>query len=126
MRTSSVCPGGLLVAVRGAAVLVGQRWTMMKPCRMPGYGIDTLLPTAGVTPWAMLSLDPLSSPWLGTKLMRLVLYGALRSLALKRAPAAMARRVSDAGAPGTNLFMASVAVAYHLWGVLRPWLAQGG
>jgi hypothetical protein len=55
-----------------------------------------------------------------------VRYIGLGSLALKRAPNATTRGVSYAGALGVYFFMASVAVAHHPWGVLRPWLAQGG
>jgi uncharacterized membrane protein SirB2 len=117
---------GLLFAVRGAAVLAGQRWAMSKPWRMLSYAIDTLLLTAGVTLWTVLSLDPVSSPWLGTKLMLLVLYIVLGSLALKRAPTATARQASYAAALAVYLFMASVAVAHHPWGALRPWLSPGG
>jgi uncharacterized membrane protein SirB2 len=121
-----ISASGLLFAVRGAAVLASQRWAMSTPWRMLSYAIDTLLLTAGVTLWALLSLDPVSSPWLGTKLMLLVLYIVLGSLALKRAPTAAAQRVSYAAALGVYLFMVSVAVAHHPWGVLRPWLSQGG
>ena len=114
-----VLASGLLFAVRGAAVLAGQCWAMRPPWRWLSYGIDTLLLSAGVTLWFVLSLNPLNSPWLGTKLLLLVLYIGLGSLALKRAPTLAIRRLSYGAALGTYLFMASVAVAHHPLGVLH-------
>ena len=93
---------------------------------MLSYGIDTLLLTAGVALWAILSLNPVTSPWLGTKLLRLVLYVVLGSLALKRAPTMVARRASYAAALAVYLFMASVALAHHPLGFLQAWVSRGG
>jgi uncharacterized membrane protein SirB2 len=118
-----VLASGLLFAVRGAAVLAGQSWAMHKPWRWLSYGIDTVLLSAGVALWGILSLNLLHSPWLGTKLLLLVVYIVLGSLALKRAPTPAVRRLSYAAALGTYLFMASVAVAHHPLGVLHTWPA---
>ena len=68
-----VMASGLLFALRGALVLAGQGWAMARPWRMLSYGIDTALLAAGVTLWAGLSLNPVSSHWLGAKL--LLLFG---------------------------------------------------
>jgi uncharacterized membrane protein SirB2 len=114
-----VAVSGLLFAVRGMAVLTGQGWAMRRPWRWLSYGIDTLLLSAGITLWAILSLNPVQSPWLGTKLLLLVLYIVLGSLALKRAPTPATRRLSFAAALGLYLFMASVAVAHHPLGILH-------
>ncbi len=119
MHIALVAASGLLFAVRGAAVLTGQRWAMRSPWRWLSYGIDTLLLSAGVTLWAILSLNPVHSPWLGTKLLLLVLYIVLGSLALKRAPTPATRRLSYAAALCVYLFMASVAVVHHPMGVLQ-------
>jgi uncharacterized membrane protein SirB2 len=70
----------------------------------------------------MLSLSPLESSWLGTKLLLLVLYVLLGSLALKRAPTLASRRLGFAAALGVHLFMASVAVAHHPLGIVHPWV----
>ena len=40
----------------------------------------------GITLWVLLSWHPVQHPWLGTKLLLLLLYIVLGSLALKRAP----------------------------------------
>jgi uncharacterized membrane protein SirB2 len=114
-----VAVSGLLFAVRGAAVLAGQGWAMRRPWSWVSYGIDTLLLSAGVTLWAILSLNPVQSTWLGTKLLLLALYIVLGSLALKRAPTPATRRMSFVAALSVYLFMASVAVAHHPLGLFH-------
>lgn len=120
-----VLVSGGLFALRGALVLAGQNWAMARPWRLLSYGIDTLLLTAGVTLWILLSLNPVASPWLGVKLLLLVLYIVLGSLALKRARAPAARRASYAGALMVYLFMVSVANSHHPLGFLQDWLTHG-
>lgn len=116
---------GTLFALRGALVLAGQGWAMARPWRMLSYGIDTLLLTAGVTLWVLLSLNPVISLWLGAKLLLLVLYIVLGSLALKRARSPAVRRASYAGALMVYMFMASVALSHHPLGPLQVWLTHG-
>jgi uncharacterized membrane protein SirB2 len=120
-----VLTSGGLFALRGALVLAGKSWAMAKPWRIFSYGIDTLLLTAGVTLWVLLSLNPITSPWLGAKLLLLVLYIVLGSLALKRARSTAARRASYAGALMVYLFMASVAISHHPLGFLQGWMTHG-
>lgn len=121
-----VLASGSLFALRGALVLAGRGWAMARPWRMLSYGIDTLLLAAGVTLWAGLSLNPFDNAWLGAKLLLLLLYIVLGSLALKRARSAAARRACYVGALLVYLWMASVALAHHPLGLLQPWLNQGG
>lgn len=115
-----VLASGSLFALRGALVLAGQGWAMARPWRLLSYGIDTLLLGAGALLWALLSLNPVSSPWLGTKLLLLLLYIVLGSLALKRARGPQLRAACYAGALLVYLGMASVALAHHPLGWLRP------
>lgn len=98
---------------------------MAKPWRMTSYGIDTALLVAGVMLWAVLSLNPSSSPWLGAKLMLLVLYIVLGSLALKRARSLEVRAASYVAAVVVYLFMVSVALARHPLGFLQAWMTHG-
>jgi uncharacterized membrane protein SirB2 len=104
-------------ALRVALVLTGQGWAMAKSWWMRSYGIDTLLMAAGVTLWALLSLNAVASPWLAAGLL-LVLYIVLGSLALKRAKAPAARRASCAGALMVYMFMASAALSHQALGFL--------
>ena len=121
-----VMASGGLFAARGALVLAGRQAAMARPWRLLSYGIDTLLLAAGATLWAMLSLNPVTSPWLGTKLTLLVLYVVLGSLALKRARTPAGRRASYAAALAVYAFMAAVAVAHHPAGPWQLWGTRGG
>lgn len=91
---------------------------MAKPWRMTSYVIDTALLLAGVMLWAGLSLNPATSPWLGAKLMLLVFYIVLGSLALKRARSTTVRASSYVAALVVYLFMGSVAMAHLPLGFL--------
>jgi len=114
-----VVASGLLFAVRGAAVQAGQGWAMRAPWRRLSYAIDTVLLAAGASLWAVLQLHPLHSAWLGTKLLLLLLYIVLGSLALKRGRTAGVRRGAYAAALAVYLFIATVALAHHPLGLLR-------
>jgi uncharacterized membrane protein SirB2 len=109
-----VASSGTLFALRGAAVLAGQAWPLRKPLRLASVAIDTALLAAGVALWSLLSLDPVRDAWLGVKLLLLVLYVVLGTLALKRA-----RAPAYAAAIACFLFMVSVALAHHPLGMLR-------
>lgn len=121
--TLVVC-SGLLFAARGAGVLAGQTWPMRPAARWAAVAIDTALMTAGTTLWALLSLHPVSQPWLGTKLLLLLVYIVLGSLALKRAPRPGQRGVCFVAALAVYGFMASVAWSHQPLGALR-WLGGG-
>ena len=120
-----VLTSGALFVVRGVLVLAGEGRAMAKPWRMISYGIDTALLAAGVMLWAGLSLNPATSPWLAAKLMLLVLYIALGSLALKRARSPKVRAVSYVAALVVYLFMVSVALAHRPLGFLQAWMQHG-
>ncbi|MFZ2991083.1 SirB2 family protein [Ideonella sp.] len=117
-----VIASGGLFTLRGALVLAGHGWAMARHWRLLSYGIDTLLLIAGVTLWVQLSLNPMSSTWLGAKLLLLVLYVVLGSLALKRARTPMARLGSYIAALMVYALMGSVAHSHHPLGFLQPWL----
>lgn len=107
-----VSASGALFALRGAAVLARRPWPMQAPWRRLSYAIDTLLLAAGATLWALLSLNPATSPWLATKLLLLVVYIVLGSLALKRGRTPAVRATSYAAALAVFLFIASVALRH--------------
>lgn len=113
-----VAGSGLLFAARGAAVLAGQAWPLHRPWRRLSVGIDTLLLAAGIGLWWLLALHPVRSPWLGVKLLLLLLYIALGTLAIRRGRSAATRRASYAAALLTYGFIVSVAWAHHPLGLL--------
>ncbi len=117
-----VTSSGALFALRGLAVLTHQAWPMRRGWRLLSYGIDTLLLSAGVLLWALLQLSPLRDAWLGTKLLCLLLYIVLGSIALKRGRTPRARALAFAAAVAVYLFMASVARGHHPLGALRAFI----
>lgn len=109
-----------LFLIRGIGVFSGRAWPMGKACRRLSVAIDTLLLLAGVTLWWLLQLNPVRDHWLGVKLVLLLVYIALGSMALKRAPSLRAKMAFFAAALLCLAFMASIAIAHHPLG----WLAN--
>jgi len=112
-----VALSGVLFAFRGAAVVFGAQWVMSKPWRMLSYVIDACLLAAGVSLLIMLSLNPVSVPWLGVKLICMLLYIVLGSLSLKRAPSERVRRLAYAGALLMFGFIVTIALTHHPLGL---------
>lgn len=108
---------GTVFALRGLAVLRGLSWAMARPLRLATYGIDTLLLSAGISLWWLLGLNPARELWLGVKLLLLLVYIVLGSLALKRARSQAARVAAYAAALACFAFMLSVARWHHPLGV---------
>jgi uncharacterized membrane protein SirB2 len=69
-----------------------------------------------------MSLNPVRDAWLGAKLVLLLVYIVLGSLALKRARSPRGRLASYLAALAMFLFIASVARAHHPFGVFTAWL----
>ena len=102
-----------LFAARGLGVLAGQTWPMQPLWCRASMLIDTALLAAGGILWAMLQLNPLHDTWLGAKLVLLVVYIGLGTLALKRAPSRAAKAVCFLAALGCVGTMAAIAVRHN-------------
>ena len=113
-----VSASGALFAARGAAVLAGRGWPMRPVWRHTSVAIDVCLMAAGIGLWTMLSLHPAQQPWLGVKLVLLLVYIVLGSLALKRAPGRRARFVCYVAALAVYGGMVSIARSHHPLGAL--------
>lgn len=107
-----------LFAARGAGVLAGQAWPMAGWARGLAPVIDSLLLLAGGTLWWLLQLNPTQNHWLLAKLMLLVVYIVLGTLALKQAPTRAGKALCFMAALAVVGFMASIAVAHHPLGLL--------
>lgn len=81
LATASVA----LFCTRVSGVLAGARWPLRPGLRIAAVAIDTLLVGAGATLWWLLSLHPLRDRWLLAKLVLLVVYVGLGSLAMRQA-----------------------------------------
>jgi uncharacterized membrane protein SirB2 len=116
---SLVLVSGALFALRGLAVLQGRTWPMQRAVRVLSYGIDTTLLSAALVLLAILNLNPFVTPWLLAKIMLLLLYIVLGTLALKRARTLQVRRYCFVAALLCYGFMLSVALTHSPMGALR-------
>ena len=115
----AVLLSGGLFALRGAAVLAGQRWPMAAPLRYLSYTIDTVLLTAALMLFTLLPGAMFANGWLATKVVLLVAYVVLGTLALKRAPTARARAIAYVAARVVDATMITIARAHHPLGWLQ-------
>ncbi|MGM9424902.1 SirB2 family protein [Hydrogenophaga sp. MI9] len=106
-----------LFAARGAGVLAGQAWPMAGWARGLAPVLDSLLLLAGGSLWWLRQLNPTQDHWLLAKLVLLIVYIGLGTLALKRAPTRAAKAVCWLAALAVVGFMASIAVAHQPLGL---------
>ena len=119
VHVAAILASGGLFALRGALVLAGARWAMAAPMRYLSYSIDTVLLTAALMLLTSLKLNPFVVPWLSVKLVLLVCYVVLGTLALKRARTPRARAACYAAALGCFVYIYFVARAHHPLGLLQ-------
>ena len=115
----AVTASGTLFAVRGLGVLVGGRWPNARALRLLSYTIDTVLLGAALALAFALRLNPLVVPWLGAKLLLLLVYIVLGSFALRRARGRRQRLCYFLTALACFGLMVSIARAHHPLGILR-------
>lgn len=90
------------------------RWVRVVP-----HVVDTLLFASAV--WLAWQLGRGSLPWVGAKLVALVVYIVLGSIALKRGSTAAGRAAAFVAALGTLVYIVSVALTKSPWGFIpRP------
>jgi uncharacterized membrane protein SirB2 len=118
----AVLLSGGLFALRGAAVLAGARWPMAAPLRFLSYTVDTVLLTAALMLFTLLPGAMFANGWLATKMLLLVGYVTLGSIALKRAATARGRATTYAAAVGVFVAMLGIARAHHPLGWIQAWL----
>jgi uncharacterized membrane protein SirB2 len=119
VHIAAVLASGGLFALRGAGVLAGGRWAMAAPLRWLSYSIDTVLLTAALMLLTALKLNPFAVAWLSVKLVLLLCYVVLGTLALRRARSPRGRALCYAAALGCFAFMYFVARAHHPLGILQ-------
>ena len=119
MHIGAVLCSGTLFALRGAGVMAGARWPMAAPLRYLNYSIDTVLLTAALVLVAMLPSAVFANHWLTVKLVLLLAYVALGSLALKRGRSGRVRTICFVAALAVFAAMVGIARTHQLLG----WLA---
>ena len=110
---------GALFALRGALVLAGRGGiAQAAPVRYLSYTIDTSLLTAALMLLTLLPGAMFANGWLATKLVLLVAYVVLGTLALKRARSPRGRAICFAAALCTYVYILGVAYMHHPLGWL--------
>lgn len=93
-------------SVRASPILQA-RWVKVVP-----HLVDTLLLVLGVTLMVMLSMWPHQHPWLAAKLIALVAYIGLGTLAIKRGRTPAVRGVAALAAVATFTYMLGAAIRH--------------
>jgi uncharacterized membrane protein SirB2 len=114
----AVILSGSLFALRGAMMLARSRHANAASLRVLSYAIDTTLLTAALMLMTILHQYPFAQAWLTVKLLLLLLYVALGTLALKHGRTRATQVACYFAALAVFLFIVSVAVAHNPWGVL--------
>jgi uncharacterized membrane protein SirB2 len=113
---------GSMFAFRGATRMLDWRYANHAVLRYASYTIDTTLLTAALMLVTLLHQYPFVQAWLTVKVLLLVVYVALGTLALKRGRTRGIRAACYAGALAVFLFIVSVARAHDPWGALSAFL----
>lgn len=124
VHVACVLASGSLFALRGLLVQLGHAGAAQwMPVRWLSYAIDTTLLTAALMLVSILPGAMFANGWLTTKLVLLVVYVVLATLALKRARTPRARRIFFIAALVTYIYMLGVARMHHPLGWLHGWIA---
>lgn len=117
VHIAAVIASGSLFLLRGAAVQLGAKWAMAAPLRYLSYSIDTALLTAALMLVAILHQYPFVHGWLTAKVVLLIVYVVLGSLALKRGRTNAVRISCWVAALLVYLFIVSIARAHSPFGI---------
>jgi uncharacterized membrane protein SirB2 len=121
IHIGAVALSGLLFTVRATALnLFSAPWARALPLRVLSWVIDTVLLAAAVTLTTIIHQYPFVQAWLTTKVILLVTYIGLGTVALKPSRPRMARVICWAAATATFLFIVTVARAHDPMGLFAP------
>lgn len=117
IHIAAVSLSGALFLIRGAALHAGMSWPMAAPVRRLTYFIDTILLAAAITLAVLIHQYPFVQAWLTVKVVLLVVYIALGTVALKRGSTRTIRIVCWLAALLVYGFIVSVARTHHPAGI---------
>ncbi len=112
----SVLLSGGLFALRGGLMLARSRFTNHVALRFLSYSIDTVLLTSALMLVTILHAYPFVQSWLTVKVLLLLVYIALGSLALKRGRTRAVQVACYFAALLVFAFILSVARTHNPWG----------
>jgi uncharacterized membrane protein SirB2 len=118
IHVTSVALSYSLFFVRGIWMLHGspllqQRWVRIAP-----HAVDTVLLTSAIALAWQLGYSPLNQPWLAAKIVGLLLYIVIGSIALKRGKTRAVRITAWLCAQAVFAYIVAVAITKNP----QPWL----
>ena len=117
VHVASVALSYSLFLLRGAWMLrdspaLQQHWVTIAP-----HMVDTVLLASAIALAWQLGISPLTHPWLAAKIVALLAYIVIGSIALKRGKTKRIRLVAWLAAQAIFLYIVSVAVTHNT----APW-----
>ena len=106
---------------RGLGALQGAAWVRSRTAKTLPHLVDTVLLASAITLAWTLHLNPLATPWLLAKIVGLLVYIGLGTVALRPGRSRQTRAAAWAGALATFGYIASVALTKSPLGFL-VWL----
>lgn len=118
IHVSSVALSFTLFALRGAWMLADSDWLQWRPMRVVPHVVDSVLLASAIGLVVLLQQYPFVDGWLTAKVLALVVYIGLGTVALKRGRSKPVRRLAWLAALLVFGYIVSVAVAHSPYGVL--------
>ena len=106
-----------LFVLRGSLMLANSAWQQNVVLRYLPHAVDTVLLTTALMLTTVIQQYPFAVGWLTAKVVLLVAYVVLGSIALKRGRTRQVRVVAFVAALATVAFLVSVARAHHPLGI---------
>ncbi|MGN6513598.1 MAG: SirB2 family protein [Lysobacteraceae bacterium] len=118
LHIAMVACSGSLFLLRGLLVQLGRQGiAMAAPVRYLSYAIDTTLLTAALMLLTIMPHGLYANGWLAVKLVLVVVYVVLGTLALKRGRTGRARAIAYLAALLVFAFIITIARAHHPLGI---------
>lgn len=109
-------------AARGVLMLGASRLLQARFVRVAPHAVDTVLLASAIALAWLSGQYPFAQGWLTAKVLALVAYIALGTLALGTGRSPAVRKAAFALALATVLYIVSVALTRDPWGYFRPLL----
>jgi uncharacterized membrane protein SirB2 len=106
-----------LFVLRGSLMLANSAWQQNVVLRYLPHAVDTVLLTTALMLTTVIQQYPFAAGWLTAKVVLLINYIVLGSIALKRGRTRQVRVVAFVAALATVAFLVSVARAHHPLGI---------
>ena len=117
-HVGAVAISGTLFALRGAGRMAGWHSVDHAAVRYLSYLNDTVLLVAAILLTLIIHQYPFVDAWLTVKVLLLIVYIVLGTIALRRGRTARVRAWAYAAALATFAFIVSVALTQNPWGAL--------